>query len=290
MSIEKGLILLLVLLVAAILIAVFFHKKNKHNTPKGYRVHSSKAKYKDITYEPDTYRSKNDSKNEQLEAKYNKLKYDYKKLQRDYEKLQEDNKNLQYNKEKLDSQCFVLEGEKSKLEKKLEELTRENNELKMLAGKEPNPVDASPIEDEQSPTDKPGNENADSNEPKPDNPSNGNAIPLIEEKPTKALPKEVTMYASFPRSADNCIYFSDLTEIIGDDSYFELKISKDKNTATFRPLDFMKIRNYDAAMIAILTDGAKPNAASSVIGIENGKVHKEGSDWIIDTPAKIKLA
>lgn len=276
MSIEKGLILLLVLLVAAILIAVFFHKKNKHNTPKGYRVHSSKAKYKDIAYEPDTYRSKNDSKNEQLEAQYNKLKYDY--------------KNLQFKKDELDARCIALEGENSKLKKVLEELTRENNELKMLAGKEPNPVDASPIEDEQSPTDKPGNENADSNEPKPDNPSNGNAIPLIEEKPTKALPKEVTMYASFPRSADNCIYFSDLTEIIGDDSYFELKISKDKNTATFRPLDFMKIRNYDAAMIAILTDGAKPNAASSVIGIENGKVHKEGSDWIIDTPAKIKLA
>lgn len=275
-SIVEGLILLLVLLVAAILIAVFFNKQNKHNTPKGYRVHSSKAKYKDIAYEPDTYRSKNDSKNEQLEAKYNKLRYDY--------------KNLQYKKENVDARCIALEGENSKLKKILEELTRENNELKMLAGKEPNPVDASPIEDEQSPTDKPENENADSNEPKPDNPSNGNAIPQIEEKPTKALPKEVTMYASFPRSADNCIYFSDLTEIIGDDSYFELKISKDKNTATFRPLDFMKIRNYDAAMIAILTDGAKPNAASSVIGIENGKVHKEGSDWIIDTPAKIKLA
>lgn len=102
--------------------------------------------------------------------------------------------------------------------------------------------------------------------------------------------KEVTMYASFPRSAGSSVYFSDLTLILEDDSFFELKISKDKKMATFRPLDFMKIRNYDPAMIAMQTEGVKPNVASAVLGIENGKAHKEGSDWIIDNPAKIKLA
>lgn len=102
--------------------------------------------------------------------------------------------------------------------------------------------------------------------------------------------KEVIMYASFPRSAGSNIYFSDLTENRVDDSFFELKISNANGKATFKPLDFMKIRNYDPAMVAMLTDGVKPNVASIVLGIEPGMAHIEGKDWIIDNPAKIKLA
>ena len=102
--------------------------------------------------------------------------------------------------------------------------------------------------------------------------------------------RERTMYASFPRSAGNNSYFSDLSENRVDDSYFELKISFASSTATFKPLDFMKIRNYDPAMAAMLTEGVKPNVASTVIGIEPGKAHLEGKDWIIDNLAKIKLA
>ena len=98
------------------------------------------------------------------------------------------------------------------------------------------------------------------------------------------------MYASFPRSAGSTIYFSDLTDKLVDDSYFELRITSDTEKASFRPLDFMKIRNYDPAMAAILTDGVKPNVASTVVGVEPGDAYLEGNDWIIKKLAKIKLA
>lgn len=98
------------------------------------------------------------------------------------------------------------------------------------------------------------------------------------------------MYASFPRSAGNKMYFSDLTEKITDDSFFEISFLKDKEKATFKPLDFLRIRNYDDAMIAMRTEGAKPNVASTVISIEPGTAHLEGKDWIIDKQANIKLA
>lgn len=101
---------------------------------------------------------------------------------------------------------------------------------------------------------------------------------------------EKTMYASFPRTAGSSIYFSDLSEKRADDSYFELKISVIYEKATFKPIDFMKIRNYDPAMAAMFTEGVKPSTASTVLGIELGEAHKEGKDWIIDKPAKIKLA
>jgi len=101
---------------------------------------------------------------------------------------------------------------------------------------------------------------------------------------------QIIRYASFPRSAGSNSYFSDLTESLADDSYFELKISEDTGEAIFRPLDFMKIRNYDPAMAAMTTEGVKPNMASSILGIEPGKAHLEGKDWIIDKPATIKLA
>lgn len=117
---------------------------------------------------------------------------------------------------------------------------------------------------------------------------------LINETPKVEPPaepsKEKTMYASFPRTAGSSIYFSDLSENLVEDSYFELKISMASGKATFKPLDFMKIRNYDPAMAAMRTEGVKPNVASTVQGIEHGKAHIEGKDWIIDNPAKIKLA
>ena len=108
---------------------------------------------------------------------------------------------------------------------------------------------------------------------------------------TKVEPAKVkTMYASFPRSAGSSIYFSDLSANRKEDSYFELIITIASGKATFRPMDFMRIRNYDPAMAAMRTEGVKPNVASTVIGIEPGMAHLEGNDWIIDNLAKIKLA
>ena len=52
----------------------------------------------------------------------------------------------------------------------------------------------------------------------------------------------------------------------------------------------MKIRNYDEAMAAMRTDGAKPNVATTVLEIEPGEAHQEGKDWIIKYFATIKLA
>lgn len=98
------------------------------------------------------------------------------------------------------------------------------------------------------------------------------------------------MYASFPRSAGSTIYFSDLSDKLADDSYFELRISGDTGIASFRPLDFMKIRNYDPAMAAILTEGVKPNLASTVVSVEPGDAYLEGNDWVIKKLAKVKLS
>ena len=127
-------------------------------------------------------------------------------------------------------------------------------------------------------------------EPK-NEPSKGGVINETTNVETNVEPsKEKTLYASFPRSAGSSIYFSDLSEDLVEDSYFEIKISIASGKATFKPLDFMKIRNYDPAMAAMRTEGVKPNVASTVQGIEHGKAHKEGKDWIIDNPAKIKLA
>lgn len=106
---------------------------------------------------------------------------------------------------------------------------------------------------------------------------------------TEGMQLEITMYASFPRSAGNCTYFSDLTDNRFDDSNFEFKISSASGKATFKPIDFMKIRNYDPAMVAVLTEGVKPNVASTVLKITSGTAHLEGKDWIIDNLAKINL-
>lgn len=102
--------------------------------------------------------------------------------------------------------------------------------------------------------------------------------------------KETIMYASFPRNAENSIYFSELTQFKNEESYFELRVSKETGKATFKPINFLQIRNYDSAMSVIQPEGAKPNVAEKVIGVEPGTAHLEGNDWFIDSLVKIKLA
>lgn len=166
--------------------------------------------------------------------------------------------------EKYEKVCV----ENVKLKCRIDELIRENNELKELYNKDSFPNEC----DEKISASNPTVEHS-----------------LGHEKTKESIDGNVK-YASFPRSAGSTIYFSDLTDKLVDDSYFELRISGDTRKASFKPLDFMKIRNYDPAMAAILTDGVKPNVASTVVGVEPGEAYLEGNDWIIRYLAKIKLA
>lgn len=204
------------------------------------------------------------------------------------------------------------------LEQKLRDLARENNELKKLVGKEPAPpiIVGTTTTDNTIPSipksvqkEGPEDNTTTNTSQQPVQNVTSNEVPQeteVQKDETKdkeevqnEVPqeevriepiKEKTMYASFPRSAGSSIYFSDLSEKQLEDSYFEFKITIESGKATFKPIDFMKIRNYDPAMAAMRTEGVKPNVASIVQGIEHGKAHKEGKDWIIDNPAKIKLA
>lgn len=117
------------------------------------------------------------------------------------------------------------------------------------------------------------------------------AIPDFDDNSNEQLivSKETIVYASFPRSAGNRIYFSELTDR-KEESYFELRVSKETGKATFKPINFLQIRNYDSAMSVIQPEGAKPNVAEKVIGVEPGTAHLEGNDWFIDSLVKIKLA
>ncbi len=167
--------------------------------------------------------------------------------------------------EKYEKACVEI----GKLKSRIDELTRDYNELSELYNKDTAPYDV----DEKS----------------------EGANPIVDhslesETTQGAIVGQKIKYASFPRSAGNTIYFSDLTDKLVDDSYFEIRLSGDTDKASFRPLDFMKIRNYDPAMAAILTDGVKPNVASTVLGVEPGDVCLEGNDWIIKKLAKVKLA
>lgn len=175
-----------------------------------------------------------------------------------------DTKEKEEIEEKYDKAYHKIE----ELNYRIEKLTRENNELKKLYNE-----DSSPNESDEKA-----------------NESSSTVEHFGERNVTKDSIEGILKYASFPRSAGNTIYFSDLTDKLVDDSYFELRISGDKGKATFKPLDFMKIRNYDPAMAAILTDGVKPNIASTVVGVEPGEAYLEGKDWIINELAKIKLA
>lgn len=189
-----------------------------------------------------------------------KSKKEYKVLSKDYDQLKHDY-NLLY------KEYINLKSQIIKLGKENNELSRDKAELERLF---------------YQPTNQPTAKNTVTL-------NSGNR--QNEVRTTKETPPVVqVMYASFPRSAGSSIYFTDLTANIVEDSFFELKLSKDNNKATFKPLDFMKIRNYDPAMVAMITEGVKPNVASTVLGIEPGTAHIEGKDWIIDNPAKIKLA
>ena len=114
--------------------------------------------------------------------------------------------------------------------------------------------------------------------------------PTKQEERLSISSEYVTMYTSMARQVDNRAYFSDITETINEDSYFELTINKNDGTATYKPLNFMKIRGYDPVMSAIRTEGAKPYMATVVLSIEPGEAHLEGGEWFIDKYTTIKLA
>ena len=167
--------------------------------------------------------------------------------------------------EKYERACVEI----GNLKRKIDELTRDNNELNVLYGND----STTNVDKRQVPLENPA------------------VVHSHEEEVLKETKGgQHTMYTSFPRSAGSSIYFSDLTDKLSDDSYFELRITNDSGVASFRPLDFMKIRNYDPAMAAILTEGVKPNVASTVVGVESGEAQLEGNDWIIKRLAKVKLA
>lgn len=319
MSLTQDIILLIILVVSFVLLIVVVlmmikqykgEQKNKGNKKGGSYV--SKEKFNEAI-------DKLKASNKQLKASCDKKDKDYKDLLTKYSRV-----DAEYGKAcseiipGLKQTIENLEKSKNNLEQKIRELTRDNDELRKLARKEPSPIVAEttaatstpnipkseskdetannagekssqpPVQDNASPevtleTNAP-KENP-KVEPSTEDPNNK----VSKEEPKGGSFKERTMYASFPRSAGIRIYFSDLSENRVEDSYFELKVSAVSGKATFKPLDFMKIRNYDPAMAAMLTEGVKPNVASTVIGIEPGNAHIEGKDWIIDNLAKIKL-
>lgn len=168
-------------------------------------------------------------------------------------------------KEKYERACVEI----GHLKRRIDELTRDNNELNVLYSKDSTTNNV---------------------EKRHESLDHTIALSYVDEMTQETRGGQRTMYASFPRSAGSTIYFSDLSGKLSDDSYFELKIASDSSEASFKPLDFMKIRNYDPAMAAILTDGVKPNVASTVVEVEPGEAMLEGNDWIIKRLVKVKLA
>lgn len=308
MSFIQENILLIVCILLALIVCIegliIYKQSNKKGSSKSGSSNSvSKEKYKKL---------ESDCKNK--EKKYKELIKEYAKLtdiNERYGKTCMQNAELKRTVTELDHTVEKLKEEKRGLKQQIRELEREIDELNKRDGIEPTLYGAeetitiiqdpnlSESESEEGPADKAPTETSQSSaqetasiesvqepneEPKEELKSDSTSEPKAES------PKEIIMYASFPRSAESRNYFSDLSENRVDDSYFELKVDAASGKATFRPLDFMKIRNYDSAMAAMFTEGAMPNVASIVQGIEPGKAHKEGKDWIIDNPAKIKLA
>lgn len=318
---------LLVLIVIEGLIIYVQHKnraKGRKKSKGGSSGSTSKEKYEKVCKERDKLRSEA----HQFKTNHDKIKSEYNSLYSLY--LQEKEKygkvcldfSLQGN------ALNKLKKENEELEQKVRELTCRNGKQEELDGNEPAPdasetsptiIPASSVpnseltivpEDNASvQTSKvPVQEVASAEVPQESdstkedtkvNTSKETANEDLKDEQKSEVPKggpkvepqkEKIMYASFPRSAGSSNYFSDLSENLADDSFFELRISTASGKATFKPLDFMKIRNYDPAMSAMLTEGVKPNVASAVVGIEPGKAHVEGKDWIIDKLAKIKLA
>lgn len=297
-----GILLLLVFIEGIIICVLYAQLKEK---PKGKgknkRGFVPKEEYNKLEEELRLARSKASQSKKALENSLKKSdKQEIKRLE-----------NIIYNKD----------SEINRLNERIIDLTRENNELNEMAKHEHpalnNPfknvmvtsthnnsnveLKEEPTEDAEKESPQPSAQDVASTEDaleantskedlKVESSKEGTAVGPTKEESIVEPPKEKIMYASFPRSANNKIYFSDLSDNIVDDSYFELKVTIDSGQATFKPLDFMKIRNYDPAMAAMLTEGVKPNVASTVLGIERGKAHREGKDWIIDNLAKIKLA
>ena len=186
------------------------------------------------------------------------------------------NMNIKYNliRNDYENACIQINDLKSKIEKlKFDnsELQRKCDELSHLT--ERNPSECIFVPKESYRTDIPYK-----------------SEPTKQEERLSISSEYVTMYASMARQVDNRAYFSDISDNIKDDSYFVLTIHKSSETATYKPLDFMKIRGYDPVMSAIRTEGAKPHAATAVLSIEPGEAHLEGKDWFIDKYTTIKLA
>lgn len=311
-------LIILVLIVVFVTIYIIQHNekpKSKGGNKGGSSSSVYKEKYEKAREEREGLRSKCNQlakEKRDIEWKYEVLKGEYQRNKEDYGKVVVENQQLTLDLEKLTK-------EKLGMKSKVDELTRNNAELNKLLGNETASVVTKTATAATSmlivPKSESKEESANSTKESFQPPTQDNALTEVKQEtnaskedlkveqskeesknevpkaePKVESPKERTMYASFPRSAGSRIYFSDLSENRADDFYFELNVSMNSGKATFKPLDFMKIRNYDPAMAAMLTEGVKPNIASTVLGIEPGKAHIEGKDWIIDKLAKIKLA
>lgn len=274
-----------VLFLATLMILVIqtLNRREMKKSGKGSSKHISKDKYNSVVSECRQWQTTCNSLKKQVESKqrdyltlrseYNRIKEQFgdcviknSQLKEEIEKLKkEQGGQLQEEKKEQSSskapQKFTFEKDSSESNNVASENSDEKKEEEKNLNNSPKTTDHSIQEDTQE-----------KNEIKRDS-SEG-----------------MIMYASFPRSAGSQRYFSDLHENRADDSFFEFIINEIQGKATFKPLDFMKIRSIDESMIAIETEGAKPNVASSVIGIEPGSAHLEGKDWIIDKQAKLKLA
>lgn len=219
-----------------------------------------------------------------------KSKDNYHKIYTDYSSLLIKNQQLKADYEAACLEIKKLQTENKNLGEEKKELTRQNKELDYLNSRETSTATTNETVADDNPSpittkNKVDQENAST---KDSENVKSTQIPIT---PKVSAAKEIMMYASFPRSAGSSVYFSDLTENNVEDSYFELKISKSTGKATFKPLDFLKIRNFDPAMVVIRTEGVKPNVALAVTGIKPGEAHlEEDKEWIVDKPATIKLS
>lgn len=270
-------ILLLLIIIEGFIIYLQDHFRNEDK--KEYSRYVPMEKHRQILEERDNLRDQlkekcNNQGNKENDELLQKCLQENDVLNQNVDRLNRDNKNL---------------------EQKIRDLNREIDELNEFRKKSTfSSYDAhgegiNTPANEESKTDI----NAKSSQPLTQNPvSTGVSMDnnAVEDDSRDEFSTGKTMYASFPRSAGSSVYFSDLSDNRADDSYFEFKISIVSGKAIFKPIDFMKIRNYDEAMAAMRTEGAKPNVATTVLGIMPGGAHKEENDWIIDDFATIKLA
>lgn len=212
-----------------------------------------------------------------------KVKKEYDNLNKKYQLLKDDYGKVCLDFKKQEDEISTLKDENKELKRQNQELDYRNSR-----GTSDTITKDSVVDDNPSPIDTKKDDDQ-----KKDATKDSENITVKEKPSTPKIPaaNEIMMYASFPRSAGSSVYFSDLTENNVEDSYFELKISKSTGKATFKPLDFLKIRNFDPAMVVIRTEGVKPNVASAVTGIKPGEAHlEEDKEWIVDKPAIIKLS